>query len=147
MLTVEMKAHICHLNEEVKTLKDAAISNNRVLYKIDKKLNKEGSVGEMKLGMRTRALRALVGVGLWLGPEGKEKGSWWYSTSDLVLIARDAVILLIVALVSAHTNAQNTKVGHYSTAVSIRSDARMTRGWSTPAISNREAASPLSSGK
>ena len=29
-----------------------------------------------------------------------------------------------------HTNAQNTKLGHYSTAVSTRSEARMTRGWS-----------------
>ena len=79
---------------------------------------------------KTRALRALVGVELSLDPEGKEKGSWWHSTSDLVLIARDAVVLLIVALVSAHTNAQNTKLGHYSTAVSTRSEARMTRGWS-----------------
>ena len=79
-----------------------------------------------------------------LDPEGKEKGSWWHSMSDLVLIARDAVVLLIVALVAAHTNAQNTKLGHYSTAVSIRSEARMTRGWSTSTVSNREAASPLS---
>ena len=46
----------------------------------------------------TRALRALVGVGLSLDPEGKEKGSWWHSTSDFVLIPRDAVVLLIVAL-------------------------------------------------
>ena len=46
----------------------------------------------------TRALRALVGVVLSLDPEGKEKGSWWHSTSDFVLIARDAVVLLIVAL-------------------------------------------------
>ena len=92
----------------------------------------------------TRALRALVGLGLSLDPEGKEKGSWWHSMSDLVLIARDAVVLLIVALVAAHTNAQNTKLGHYSTAVSIRSEARMTRGWSTSTVSNREAASPLS---
>ena len=52
--------------------------------------------------------------------------------SDLVLIAREAVVLFIVALVAAHTNAQKTKSGHYSTAVSIRSEARMTRGWSTP---------------
>ena len=89
----------------------------------------------------------LVGLGLSLDPEGKEKGSWWHSMSDLVLIARDAVVLLIVALVAAHTNAQNTKLGHYSTAVSIRWEARMTRGWSTPAVSNREAASPLSGGK
>ena len=64
--------------------------------------------------------------------------------SDLVLIARDAVVLLMVALVAAHTNAQNTKLGHYLTAVSIRSEARMTRGWSTSTVSNREAASPLS---
>ena len=67
--------------------------------------------------------------------------------SDLVLIARNAVVLLIVALVAAHTNAQNTKLGHYSTAVSIRSEARMTRGWSTPTVSNREETSPLSGGK
>ena len=77
----------------------------------------------------TRALRSLVGVVLSLDPEGKEKGSWWHSMSDLVLIARDAVILLIVALVSVHMNAQNTKLGHYSTAFSTRSEARMTRGW------------------
>ena len=51
---------------------------------------------------------------------------------------------LIVVFVAAHTNAQNTKLGHYSTAVSIRSEARMTRGWSTSTVSNREAASPLS---
>ena len=48
--------------------------------------------------IETRALRALVGVVLSLDPEGKEKGSWWHSTSDFVLIARDAVVLLIVAL-------------------------------------------------
>ena len=71
---------------------------------------------------KTRALRALVGLGLSLDPEGKEKGSWWHSTSDLVLIARDAVVLLIVALVSAHTNAQNTKFGHYSTAAYSKID-------------------------
>ena len=94
--------------------------------------------------MKTRALRALVGVGLSLDPEGKEKGSWWHWTSDFVLIAPDAVVLLIVALVAADTNAHNTKLGHYSTAVSIRSEARMTRGWSTSTVSNREAASPLS---
>ena len=47
------------------------------------------------LNLKTRALRALVGVGLSLDAEGKEKGSWWHSTSDLVLIARDAVVLLI----------------------------------------------------
>ena len=76
---------------------------------------------------------ALAGVGLSLDPEEKEKGSWWHSTSDLILIARDAVVLLIVALAAAHTNAQNTKLGHYSTAVSIRSEVRMARGWSTPA--------------
>ena len=91
--------------------------------------------------------RALAGVGLSLDPKGKEKGSWWHSTSDVVLLAHDHVVLLMVALVAAHTNAQNTKLGHYSTAVSIRSEARMTRGWSTPANSNREAASPLSGGK
>ena len=62
---------------------------------------------------KTRALRALVGLGLSLDPEGKEKGSCWHSMSDLVLIARDAVILLIVALAAAYTNAQNTKFGHY----------------------------------
>ena len=33
-----------------------------------------------------------------LDSEGKEKRSWWHSTSDFVLIARDAVVLLIVAL-------------------------------------------------
>ena len=74
--------------------------------------------------------RVLVGVGPSLDPEGKEKCSWWHSTSDLVFIASDAVVLLIVALVSVHTNAQNTKLGHYSTAVSTRSEARITRGWS-----------------
>ena len=63
------------------------------------------------------------------------------------LIARDGVVLLIVVFFAAHINAQNTTLGHYSTAVSIRSEATMTRGWSTPAISNREAASPLSGGK
>ena len=67
--------------------------------------------------------------------------------SDLVLIARDAVVLLMVPLVAAHTNAQNTKLGHYSTAVSIRSEVRMTRGWRKPAVSNQQAASPLSGGK
>ena len=36
---------------------------------------------------------ALAGVGLSLNPEGKEKGSWWHSTAELVLITRDAVIL------------------------------------------------------
>ena len=36
---------------------------------------------------------ALAGVGLSLNPEGKEKGSWWHSTAELVLIARDAIIL------------------------------------------------------
>ena len=41
----------------------------------------------------TRALRALVGVGLSLDPEGKEKGSWWHSTLDLVLVACYAVVL------------------------------------------------------
>ena len=51
-----------------------------------------------KTQKKTRALRALVGVVLSLDPEGKEKGSWWHSTSDFVLIARDAVVLLIVAL-------------------------------------------------
>ena len=66
--------------------------------------------------------------------------------SHLVLVARD-VVLLIVVFVAAHTNAQNTKLGNYSTAVSIRSEARMTKGWSTPTVSNREAASPLSGGK
>ena len=64
--------------------------------------------------------------------------------SDLVLIVWDAVVLLIVVFVAPHTNAQNSKLGHYSTAVSIRSEARMTRGWSTSTVSNREAASPLS---
>ena len=97
--------------------------------------------------MKTRALRALVGVGLSLDPEGKEKGSWWHSTSDLVVIVSDAVLLLIVPLVAAHTNAQNTKFGYYSTAVSIHSEARMTRGWSTPTVSNRKETSPLSGGK
>ena len=67
--------------------------------------------------------------------------------SDLVLIARDAVVPLIVVLVSAHTNTQNTKLGHYSKAVSTRSEARMTRGCGTPAVSNRKAASPLLGGK
>ena len=67
--------------------------------------------------------------------------------SDLVLIPRDAVVLLILALVAAHTNAQNTKLGQYSKAVSIRSEARMTRAWSTPTVSNQEAASPNSGGK
>ena len=57
--------------------------------------------------------------------------------SDLVLIATDALVQLIVALVAAHTNAQKTKLRHYSTAVSIRSEVRMTRGWSTPAVGNR----------
>ena len=57
--------------------------------------------------------------------------------AELVLIARDAVILSIVVFISAQTNAQNTKLGHYSTAVSIRSEARMTSGWSTPAVGNR----------
>ena len=64
--------------------------------------------------------------------------------SDLVLIARDAVELLIVVFFAAHINAQNTKLGYYSTVVSICSEARMTRGWSTSTVSNREAASPLS---
>ena len=48
--------------------------------------------------LKSRALHALVDVVLSLDPEGKEKGSWWHSTSDFVLIARDAVVLLIVAL-------------------------------------------------
>ena len=64
--------------------------------------------------------------------------------SDLVLIAPDALVQLIVTLVAAHTNAQKTKLRHYSTAVSICSEARMTRGSSTSTVSNREAASPLS---
>ena len=42
---------------------------------------------------KTRALRTLVGVRLSLDPEGKEKGSWWHSTAELVLIARGNVIL------------------------------------------------------
>ena len=92
-------------------------------------------------------LRALAGIGLSLDLEGKEKCSWSHSTSDFVLLAGDAIVLLIVSLVVAHINAQNTKLGHYSTPVSIPSEARMTRGWSTPAVSNREAASPLSGGK
>ena len=41
----------------------------------------------------TRALRALAGVGLSLDPEGKEKGSWSHSSPELVLIARDTVVL------------------------------------------------------
>ena len=41
-----------------------------------------------------------------------------------------------IVLISAHTNAQNTKLKHYSTGVSICSKARMTSGWSTPAVGN-----------
>ena len=67
--------------------------------------------------------------------------------SALALNARDAVVLLIVVFVAAHTNAQNTKLEHYSTAFSIRSEARMTWGWSTPAVGNWEAVSLLSGGK
>ena len=89
---------------------------------------KPNQAKEKAVSFKTQALRALVGIGLSLDPEGKENGSWWHSTSDLALIARDTVVLLIVALVSAHTNAQNTMLGHYSMAVSTRSDAKMTRG-------------------
>ena len=45
------------------------------------------------LFQETHALRALVGVVLSLDPEGKENGSWWHSTSELVLNVRDIVIL------------------------------------------------------
>ena len=57
--------------------------------------------------------------------------------SDLLLIELDVIALLMVALVAAHTSAQNNKVGHYSTAVSIRSEAKMTSGRSALAIGNR----------
>ena len=36
---------------------------------------------------------ALAGVGLSLYPEGKENGSWWQSMVELVLIARDAILI------------------------------------------------------
>ena len=47
----------------------------------------------LKLPIDKLAPSALAGVGLSLNPEGKEKGSWWHSTAELVLITRDAVIL------------------------------------------------------
>ena len=43
--------------------------------------------------MRELAPSALAGVGLSLYPEGKEKGSWWQSMVELVLIARDAILI------------------------------------------------------
>ena len=46
-----------------------------------------------KNGCLKLAPSALAGVGLSLDPEGKEKGSWWHSTAELVLIARGNVIL------------------------------------------------------
>ena len=55
---------------------------------------------------------ALTGVGLSLDPEGKQKGFWWNSTVELVLNSQGAVIMKIVVLISAHINAQNTKLGH-----------------------------------
>ena len=42
---------------------------------------------------KTRALRALAGVGLSLEPEGKEKSSWSHSSANLVFTARNAVAL------------------------------------------------------
>ena len=53
----------------------------------------------------TRALRALVGVGLSLDPEGKEKSSWSHSSADLLFTLRNAVALQIVVLNAAQTNA------------------------------------------
>ena len=52
-----------------------------------------GEGGGVYLAAKTRALRALAGVGLSLDPERKEKGSWSHSSADLVLTARDAVAL------------------------------------------------------
>ena len=46
-----------------------------------------------KNGCLKLAPSALAGVGLSLDPEGKEKGPWWHSTAELVLIARGNVIL------------------------------------------------------